>query len=158
MHVVLGYARDGQLAALQEMLAENPQEGKQTLQSAKDRHGSGILLWAAGGGHLATCKWLVEEVGIDAQHTPRKDGRTALFFAASGGHLELVKLLVEGGADIDHRDEANQTAHVFAARNPTNGEHTAGEKACVDWLAHHAKLGDKLDSATLREALIDERR
>ena len=112
--------------------------------------------WAADGDRVKTVQALLR-AGADA-NAARKDGRTALFFAASGGHLELVKLLVEGGADIDHRDEANQTAHVFAARNPTNGEHTAGEKACVDWLAHHAKIGDKLDSATLREALIDERR
>ena len=107
--------------------------------------------WGADGDRVKTVQALLR-AGADA-NAARKDGRTALFFAASGGHLELVKLLVEGGADIYHRDEANQTAHMFAARNPTNGEHTAGEKACVDWLAHHRKLGDKLDSATLREAL-----
>ena len=55
----LDSCRSGDLAGLQravEVLDWDP-------RTACDRHGSGPLIWAAGGGHLACCKYLVEACG-----------------------------------------------------------------------------------------------
>lgn len=51
-------ARDGNESALRELVARgwDPSE--------EDKHGSTALLWAAGGGHLPVCKFLVEECGL----------------------------------------------------------------------------------------------
>lgn len=65
--------------------------------TARDKHGSGALLWAAGGGHLAVCKFLVNECKVDAEATAEAGarrgyrGRSALHWAARNGHLEVVE-------------------------------------------------------------------
>lgn len=67
----------------------------------EDRHGSTALLWAAGGGHLPVCRFLVEECGapvepVDASGSTAskqalKRRRSALHWAARHGHLEVCK-------------------------------------------------------------------
>eukprot|EP00040_Diaphanoeca_grandis_P014720 m.74828 g.74828 ORF g.74828 m.74828 type:complete len:493 (+) comp24701_c0_seq3:217-1695(+) len=90
----LDACRSGDTAMVKEMLQTswNP-------QLERDRHGSGPLLWAAGGGHLECCKLLVEVGGVnprDTQHHRRGyDGRSALHWAARNGRLEVVMWLVE---------------------------------------------------------------
>lgn len=59
-----------------------------------DGYGSDALQWAAGGGHLAACRWLVFERGVQVAGTRRKDGRTPLHWAARNGHLEVCQWLV----------------------------------------------------------------
>ena len=59
-----------------------------------DGYGSDALQWAAGGGHLAACRWLVLERGVHVGGTRRKDGRTPLHWAARNGHLEVCQWLV----------------------------------------------------------------
>ena len=59
-----------------------------------DSYGSGALQWAAGGGHLAACHWLVVERGVQVTGTRRKDGRTPLHWAARNGHVEVCQWLV----------------------------------------------------------------
>lgn len=87
-------ARDGDVAALRQMAAE----GWDPLE--EDRHGSNALLWAAGGGHLAACRLLVEELGVPVDVAASASGagkrqlkrrRNALHWAARHGHLDVCK-------------------------------------------------------------------
>jgi len=129
--VVLGYARDGNLLALQSIVSTKP-EGKQLLTRAKDRHGSGILLWAAGGGHLEVCIWLVNALQIDAKHTPRKDGRTAVHWAARNGHLDVCKYLITScGVDANVTTYDGDSCFMLAAWQ--------GHLKLCKWLVSHAK-------------------
>ena len=85
-----------------------------------DRHGSGALLWAAGGGHLPACRFLVEVAGIDPTTTAQAgrraySGRTALHWAARNGHVDVVEYLVsERGMDVDARTAEGTTAFAWA--------------------------------------------
>ncbi|KAJ1634962.1 ankyrin repeat-containing domain protein [Pavlovales sp. CCMP2436] len=92
-------AREGDLPALVALV-----EGGYDARAARDRHGSSALLWAAGGGHVAVCRFLCEECGLDALEAQRKDGRCALHWAARNGHLNVVRWLVsERGESPDRR-------------------------------------------------------
>ena len=94
MSKLLSYARDGCLEEMRSMA-----ERGVDIASARDRHGSGALLWAAGGGHLDVCRWLIESVGMEASASKRKDGRTGLHWAARNGHLAVCRYLLGQGAD-----------------------------------------------------------
>lgn len=54
-----------------------------------DRHGSNVLHWAAGAGHLHVCRWFVIEVNGDSSHVQPESGRNALHWAARHGHVEV---------------------------------------------------------------------
>ena len=66
-----------------------------------DPHGSGALHWAAGGGHLEACEWLVAERRVPVNATRRKDGRAPLHWAARNGRLAACAWLVSRGADAN---------------------------------------------------------
>lgn len=85
-------ARDGDLAALRHLVNDKGWDAAGT----RDRNGSSALLWAAGGGHLHVCRYLVDELGVDAlARQARCDCRNALHWAARNGRLEVVRWLVE---------------------------------------------------------------
>jgi len=65
----------------------------------KDAFGSNALMWAAGGGHIEACEFLVDECGVNPNHTKRKDGRVPLHWAARNGELEACQWLVSKGAN-----------------------------------------------------------
>ena len=67
------------------------------MKTARDRHGSHALHWAAGGGHLAVCCYLVEECGVDKRVTQPKDGRNALHWACRNGHVHVARWLLAAG-------------------------------------------------------------
>lgn len=92
----LDACRSGDLEQLKALHAA----GDWNAPTAKDKHGSGPMLWAAGGGHLDCCKFLAEKCGVspveEVQQAKRGyDGRSALHWAARNGHLAVVKWLVE---------------------------------------------------------------
>ena len=67
--------------------------------TAVDRHGSNALLWAAGGGHLACVRFLVESAGMDPEKAVQSGrrsyaGRSALHWAARNGHGDVVEYLL----------------------------------------------------------------
>lgn len=89
-------ARTGDEPALRMLFSEgwNPHE--------QDKHGSNALLWAAGGGHLSVCRFLVNECGLPVEPCDSKTNgavskhalnrrRNALHWAARHGHLEVCK-------------------------------------------------------------------
>jgi hypothetical protein len=81
----------------------------------KDSHGRTALYWAAGNGHEAVVKLLLDK-GADLE---AKDewGQTPLSQAARNGHEAVVKLLLDKGADLEAKDKWGQTPLWQAARN-----------------------------------------
>ena len=85
----------------------------------KDADGRTALHRAAGGGHLAIARLLLEK-GADIE-AKDKYGTTALHFAASSGDEGLVRLLIEKGADVNAKDEDGMTALHEAASSGDEG-------------------------------------
>ena len=93
--------RSGDVAALETLVAA----GEWDPRAVVDRHGSTALMWAAGGGHLACCQFLVDVCGLDpgrgtsgAKARRGYVGRTPLHWAARNGHLDVVQWLVHESA------------------------------------------------------------
>jgi hypothetical protein len=78
-----------------------------------DKHGALPIHWAAGSGHMAALRYLIDEIGMDAEsegQPPTKRAaqqskrRRPLHYAARNGHLAIVRLLCEElGVDPDAR-------------------------------------------------------
>jgi ankyrin repeat protein len=123
LHPGLAAARDGVVAALRALHARGWDAAR-----CCDRHGSTALLWAAGGGHLEACRFLVHEAGCDAAAAQPRDGRTALHWAARNGHTAVVAWLVEhAGCDAAAGTRDGTTALQWAVWR--------GHLHTVDWLA-----------------------
>lgn len=56
--------------------------------------GSTALYWAACGGHVTVCDWLIVH-GADVRLATTKSGSTALHGSADRGHHDCVDLLVK---------------------------------------------------------------
>ena len=112
----LDAARRGDVETLRRLVAENGWDPA----AAADRHGSCALLWAAGGGHLPACRFLVEDCGIDPKTVSQRGrrayhGRTALHWAARNGHLDVCEYFVKTrGMDVDARTGEGTTAFAWA--------------------------------------------
>lgn len=114
----LDACRCGDLDALRSMVRGSGWDPR----GVRDANGSGALLWAAGGGHLAVCRFLVDECGVDVHATADAGarrgyvGRSALHWAARNGHLAVVRWLVEEhNADVDSGTVDGTTAFCWAA-------------------------------------------
>ena len=72
-------------------------------------------MWAAGNGHEAVVKLLLEK-GAELVSNDDKSGQTPLSLAAERGHEAVVKLLLEKGAKLESKDdEYGQTPLSLAA-------------------------------------------
>jgi hypothetical protein len=115
----LDACRSGDLAALRILVERHGWAPR----SACDEHGSGPLLWAAGGGHLAVCRYLVEVCGLDPSlpadaRLARRgySGRTAAHWAARNGHVTVLRWLVGAcGCAADAPTADGTTALCWAA-------------------------------------------
>ena len=89
-------AKSGDLDTLRTLVEGSAWDAKNQVDRV---HGSTALLWAAGGGHLNVCKYLIEECGADpeSRQIGRRSfgGRTALHWAARRGHVEVCRWLIE---------------------------------------------------------------
>lgn len=102
------------------------------------KSGGTAVMFAAGGGHNETTKFLIEkgaDVNVVVRATPdyieqvakaiaegkedvepHKDGVTALIVAAQGGHYGCVELLVKAGARVDVKDDEELTPMLSAVK------------------------------------------
>ncbi|KAK0506982.1 hypothetical protein JMJ35_010682 [Cladonia borealis] len=85
----------------------------------KDEMGWTALHWAAGDGHLAIARLLIEK-GANVNAKDRFD-MTALHRAAYRGHEGLIRLLLDWGADINAKDKSGKTALHEAAWHGNEG-------------------------------------
>ena len=96
-----------------------------------DRHGSGPLCWAAGGGHMGCCRFLVDRCGVPAGVTvgpSAKRLRSALHWAARNGHLNVCRWLVlEQGLPPDVPTSDGTTPFMYAVWQ--------GHADVCEWLA-----------------------
>jgi len=101
-------ARDGDFACFVDCLVTdtNPSGWDPVLSSAVDKNGSCALHWAAGGGSLEICEYLVEVLGEDPRRRQASDGRTAMHWAARNAQLEVCAWLFE--------------KHAVSVNDPTN--------------------------------------
>ncbi|MCL7030983.1 hypothetical protein MKW94_016701, partial [Papaver nudicaule] len=79
-----------------------------------DERGRGSLHFAAEGGRLNVCIYLLEKLKLDVDS---KDncGKTPLLNAIRGGHLDTVRYLLEKGANVDASDDLDFTPLQCAA-------------------------------------------
>ena len=110
-------ARRGDLNSLRTLVIDGWDPSSTT---AVDRHGSNALLWAAGGGHLACVRFLVESAGMDPEKAVQSGrrsyaGRSALHWAARNGHGDVVEYLLSRGVAADSKTADGSTAFAWAA-------------------------------------------
>ncbi|CAM0949106.1 unnamed protein product [Alopecurus aequalis] len=71
---------------------------KVDLRGAKDGRGDTALHFAARKGCLESCRFLVEESGIDVKSAAKTD-ETPIFYAAHEGNVKVMRYLLDRGAD-----------------------------------------------------------
>ena len=112
-------AANGHLAVVEFLV----KEARADVESKDSIYGRTPLSWAADWGHLEVVKFLVNEADPKADVESKDLSQmTPLSHAAENGHLQVVEFLVkEGGADVESKDYADQTALDLARRGIREG-------------------------------------
>ncbi|KAM0857318.1 hypothetical protein ACQ4PT_048518 [Festuca glaucescens] len=97
-----GIALDAELSFHKKMAS------KMDLRKARDSKGNTALHSAASSGCLESCRFLVEECGIDVNAVSKK-GVTPMSYAAHGGNAQAMRYLLDRGADPAIADERGST-------------------------------------------------
>ena len=122
----LRLARDGHLSALRALVADTGWDP--TSHTSVDANGSCALHWAAGGGFLETCAYLVEVLREDPRRAQEKDGRAAIHWAARNGRLETCRWLVHTcGVSVDEGTHDGTTPFMWCVWGGGGGEETDEE-------------------------------
>ena len=112
LHII---STHGLLGPLSAALISIDNGNVQVKADSKDNSGRTPLSWAAGRGHEAAVKLLVERGDVEAG-SKDKYGQTPLSWAAERGHEAVIKLLVKrGDIDADSRDNMGRTPLSWAA-------------------------------------------
>ncbi|MCL7052321.1 hypothetical protein MKW94_003402, partial [Papaver nudicaule] len=82
-----------------------------TIQRHVDDSGTRSLSFAAAGGSLDVCRYLVEELNLDVD-VKDDNGLTPLCFGAIKGHLNTVEYLLEKGANPDGSNDPDSTTNT----------------------------------------------
>jgi ankyrin repeat protein len=101
----LGAVERGDAAAVAAMLAADP-----GLAASRSGQPADPVALAAGRGHLAVLRLLLEHGAMEAIEGDPREAPTALMAAAGAGQQAAVALLLEHGADPALRDPAGRTA------------------------------------------------
>jgi len=107
------HAAAGDLPALQHAI----QQGHVNPLLDIDPRGASLLLWAAGGGHVDLCQYLVETCGCDPAQPQQQyrrgfAGRTALHWACRKGHLMVVQYLLSKSTRLLYDRTADGTTAI----------------------------------------------
>uniref|UniRef100_A0A7S2H3I5 C2H2-type domain-containing protein n=1 Tax=Octactis speculum TaxID=3111310 RepID=A0A7S2H3I5_9STRA len=116
-------AKEGNLELLKQLIDEGLEPAR-----AADRFGCTCLLWAAGGGHIHICAYLIDHCGVPWSQRQHKDGRTALHWAARNGHVAACAFFKSRGADLDDGTFNGTTAFHWAA--------SKSQREVCAWLIH----------------------
>ena len=123
----LRLARDGHLSALRALVADTGWDP--TSHTSVDANGSCALHWAAGGGFLETCAYLVDVLREDPRRAQEKDGRAAIHWAARNGRLETCRWLVHTcGVSVDEPTHDGTTPFMWCVWGGGGGEETDPRK------------------------------
>uniref|UniRef100_A0ACD5XGV2 Uncharacterized protein n=1 Tax=Avena sativa TaxID=4498 RepID=A0ACD5XGV2_AVESA len=95
-------AFDGNISLLKKMAS------RVDLRGAKDADGNTALHLAAIKGCLESCRFLVEESGVDV-NSVSKTGRTPMLYAAQEGNVQIIRYLLDHGGDPAMPDERGST-------------------------------------------------
>jgi len=90
-------ARDGDLSRIKSLVEEGGWDPKTSF----DRHGSSALLWAAGGGHLQVCQYLVDRCNVPVDLAQKRDGRNAMHWACRNGRIGVCRWLHKRGVSVN---------------------------------------------------------
>ncbi|KAI3957162.1 hypothetical protein MKW98_002789 [Papaver atlanticum] len=82
-----------------------------TIERLKDKLGRGSLIFAAVGGSVNVCKYLLEELNLDVD-VKDNHGGTPLCYGAVKGHLNSVEYLLEKGANPNGSDDPNRDIKI----------------------------------------------
>jgi len=102
----------GRLKGIVESLGKG--NGDRAAVFSLKKGGVGVLHCAACAGHLEVCKYLVEDLGGDANMTAA-EGVTPFMTAAQSGDVSTVKYLLDRGGDLMKADEKGRTVVHHAA-------------------------------------------
>ncbi|KAI3893433.1 hypothetical protein MKX03_020277, partial [Papaver bracteatum] len=117
----------------------------------RDEDERGCLHFAAAGGSLEVCKYLIENLKLDVNSKDR-EGHTPLFEATILGHLDTIRYLLEKGANADARTDTNYTPLHCAARK--------GDTKIINLLLSkgaHVDVACRTGTALLRAAACGHR-
>jgi uncharacterized protein len=113
--VLMAAARTGKLDAVNLLLARGAQ-----VNATEAWRGQTALMWAAGEGHPAVVKALIQS-GADIQ-ARSNGGFTALLFAARNGQIGAVKTLLEAGANLNDALPARTAGRAASTPGAASGQ------------------------------------
>ncbi|XXQ38377.1 Ankyrin repeat domain-containing protein [Plasmodiophora brassicae] len=90
--------------------------GTVPLRDLRDRYGNTLLHWAAKGGHINLCAWLLEAPQGLNLHAVNNAGTPALHWAvySAANGAKLIEILVERGANVNAANDRLETALHWA--------------------------------------------
>ncbi|KAI3857957.1 hypothetical protein MKX03_006171 [Papaver bracteatum] len=105
-----------------------------TIERLVDGDGRGSLAFAAAGGRVDVCRYLLEELSITINVKDQHDA-TPLSYGAIRGHLETVRYLLEQGADVD--GGLGSLVKYFSAKPPLHYALLGGNAMILELLLNN---------------------